>query len=139
MKILTIGTFDIPHMGHYNFFRKIADTFAKDDIVVVCVNTDSFVERFKGSKPLFNQKERMNILSYIPFIEVQSNDSDEMANNLIDAIKPNVIAIGSDWARKDYLKQLSINQDFLDLRGISLIYIPYTEGISTTEIKKRLR
>jgi hypothetical protein len=52
--------------------------------------------------------------------------------------KPDVIAIGSDWARKDYYKQMQFDQDWLDERNISLIYIPYTKGISSTLIKEKL-
>ena len=56
----------------------------------------------------------------------------------IDLVKPDYIIIGSDWARRDYYKQMGFTQDWLDSRGIGLIYVPYTEGISTTEIKKRM-
>jgi hypothetical protein len=53
-------------------------------------------------------------------------------------VKPDYVLIGSDWARKDYYKQMGFTQDWLDARGIGLIYIPYTKGISSTEIKKRI-
>jgi hypothetical protein len=33
---------------------------------------------------------------------------------------------------------MGFDQDWLDLRGIGLCYIPYTQGISSTDIKKRL-
>jgi hypothetical protein len=33
---------------------------------------------------------------------------------------------------------MGFDQDWLDERGIGLIYIPYTDGISTTAIKQRL-
>ena len=53
-------------------------------------------------------------------------------------VQPNYIIIGSDWARKDYYKQMGFTQDWLDERDIGLIYVPYTDGISTTEIKRRI-
>jgi hypothetical protein len=37
---------------------------------------------------------------------------------------PDIIAIGSDWAVKDYAKQMNFDQDWLDARGIALIFIP---------------
>jgi hypothetical protein len=49
-----------------------------------------------------------------------------------------VIAIGSDWATKNYYAQMQFNQDWLDSKNISLIYIPYTKGISSTFIKGQL-
>jgi hypothetical protein len=51
---------------------------------------------------------------------------------------PDIIAIGTDWARRDYYAQMGFDQDWLDDRGIALIYIPYTQGISSTAIKERM-
>jgi hypothetical protein len=56
----------------------------------------------------------------------------------IEECKPDLIAIGSDWARRDYYKQMQFDQDWLDERNISLIYIPYTKGISSTLIKQKI-
>jgi hypothetical protein len=52
-------------------------------------------------------------------------------------VGPDIIAIGTDWARKDYYLQMGFTQDWLDERDISLIYIPYTHSISTTKLKAR--
>lgn len=57
----------------------------------------------------------------------------------IDLVSPDFVVIGSDWAKKDYYKQMMFDQDWLDARGIALCYIPYTPGISTTNIKGRLK
>lgn len=54
-------------------------------------------------------------------------------------VKPKFIAIGSDWANKDYYSQMQFTQEWLDIHEIILLYLPYTNSISTTEIKKRLR
>lgn len=140
MKILTIGTFDIPHFGHYSFLKKISAVFDFDDKeLVIAVNSDEFVEKFKGKRPVFTQGERMELMAKVDWATVVRNTGDENVEALIRTVKPNVIAIGSDWARKNYLNQLGIDQDFLDRMDISLIYIPYTSIISTTEIKKRLQ
>ena len=57
----------------------------------------------------------------------------------IEAVGPDIIVIGSDWARRDYYAQMNFDQDWLDERGIGLAYIPYTKGISTTDLKKRIK
>jgi glycerol-3-phosphate cytidylyltransferase len=56
----------------------------------------------------------------------------------IEHCQPDLIVVGSDWARKNYYDQMNFTQSWLDERGIGLCYIPYTQGISSTEIKKRL-
>ena len=53
-------------------------------------------------------------------------------------VAPDFIVIGSDWAKKDYYAQMQFTQDWLDEQGIQLVYVPYTQGISTTELKKRI-
>jgi len=64
--------------------------------------------------------------------------NEDNGDTMIKGIQPDILAIGSDWARKDYLKQINMTQDDLDEMNIHLLYIPYTKIISTTEIKKRL-
>lgn len=53
-------------------------------------------------------------------------------------VRPNIIVIGSDWAKKDYYAQMGFTQEWLDQRGIGLAYVPYTKDISTTILKQRL-
>lgn len=131
MIIYTGGTFDILHIGHINFLhhcQKLGD-------VTVALNTDDFIERYKGKKPIFTYEERKkHLLSIVS--RVIPNDSED-SKPAIESVKPDIIAIGTDWAKKDYYKQMSFTQDWLDEKGITLIYIPYYEHISSSEIKRR--
>ena len=52
--------------------------------------------------------------------------------------KADMIVIGSDWGRKDYVGQLGIDWDWLDEHEIGICYVNYTPGVSTTEIKQRI-
>ena len=53
-------------------------------------------------------------------------------------VDPDFVVIGDDWARKDYYAQMQFTQTWLDVQGIQLVYVPYTQGISTTELKSRI-
>ena len=70
--------------------------------------------------------------------QVIANSGGADSKPTILQVSPNIVAIGTDWAKKDYYKQMQFTQDWLDEKDISLIYIPYTKGISSTEIKTRL-
>jgi hypothetical protein len=72
------------------------------------------------------------------FLHLQSVQIAGVFLNTILAIDPDLVVIGSDWARRDYYKQMGFTQDWLDQRGIGLAYIPYTQGISSTIIKERM-
>lgn len=129
-RVLTIGTFDTPHMGHAAFLRQCE----KYGEVIVGVNTDEFVIHYKGTRPMFDLIERETLISKLGY---PTHPNPSAGQELIRRVMPDVIAVGSDWARKDYLKQIDVTQDWLDLHDISVIYIPYTQGISSTELKKR--
>jgi len=44
----------------------------------------------------------------------------------------------ADWARKDYYAQMQFTQTWLDVQDIQLVYVPYTVGVSTTDLKSRI-
>jgi glycerol-3-phosphate cytidylyltransferase len=136
LRIVTAGTFDLIHSGHVNFLRECAQ-FGE---VIVVLNTDKFIERYKGKPPVMTYEERYQVLSELRSVtEVFPNWANENCATVVDDLCPDVLAIGSDWARKDYYKQMGFDQDWLDARNIKLLYIPYAEGISTTDIKRRLQ
>jgi len=136
LKVYTGGTFDLPHSGHVNFLNKCAELGE----VWIALNEDDFIEAYKGKPPVMSFSERASVLLEFKCVTgVTNNFGGADSREVIEDIKPDIIAIGSDWARKDYYKQMGFDQDWLDERGISLIYIPYTKGISSTEIKRRLK
>ena len=135
-KLYTGGTFDLFHSGHVNFLKmckKIADK------VIVSLNTDEFIYEYKKSYPIINYENRRDVLlgcKYVDFVIPNIGGAD--SKQAITSVNPNFIAIGTDWAKKDYYKQMGFTQQWLDENDITLIYLPYTENISTTEIKKKI-
>ena len=136
LRVYTGGTFDLVHSGHVNFLRACAEI----GTVTIALNTDEFIAEYKGKPPIMNYYERYNVLTELKCVDrVVPNIGGTDSKLAIEEVMPNVIAIGSDWARKDYYKQMGFTQDWLDDLDISLLYIPYTPGISTTELKRRIQ
>jgi glycerol-3-phosphate cytidylyltransferase len=136
LKVYTGGTFDLIHSGHVNFLRRCAEI---GDVTVV-LNTDEFIEQYKGKPPVMTYDERFAVLSEFRCVKnIFPNIGGKDSTLSILEVDPDIIAIGSDWARKDYCKQMGFTQDWLDKQNISLLYIPYTPGISTTELKRRIQ
>lgn len=134
--LYTGGTFDLFHSGHVNFLRNCKKIASR---VVVSLNTDEFVERYKGSKPIVSYDERRDVLLGCKYVdEVIPNTDGEDSKPTILSVCPEFICIGDDWAKKDYYKQMNFTKEWLTENNILLVYIPYTEGISTTELKKRI-
>jgi len=134
--VYTGGTFDLFHKGHLEFLRRCA-SFGS---VTVSLNTDDFILKYKGKPPIMTFEEREAVLLGCRYVtNVISNYDGADSRASIEEVGPSLIIVGSDWARRDYYAQMGFNQDWLDKRGIGLCYIPYTQGISTTELKKRIR
>ena len=135
LTIYTGGTFDLFHSGHVAFLKRCADLGE----VVVALNTDEFIEAYKGRPPVMRYAEREAVLKSCRYVSrVIPNYAGTDSKPAILAVRPDLIIIGSDWARRDYYRQMDFSQDWLDKYGIGLAYIPYTDGISSTEIKRRL-
>jgi glycerol-3-phosphate cytidylyltransferase len=139
LRIYTGGTFDLFHAGHVKFLKRCQELAGLSGTVTVSLNTDEFIYEYKKVKPILSYEERFEVLSSCKFVNfVVPNSGGVDSKPAIEECKPDVIAIGSDWARKDYYKQMQFDQDWLDERNISLIYIPYTQGISSTLIKQKI-
>jgi glycerol-3-phosphate cytidylyltransferase len=133
--VYTGGTFDLLHSGHVAFLNRCAEFGS----VVVSLNTDEFIQAYKGKAPVMSYKERESVLLALRSVAaVVPNFGGVDSKPSIELVSPDLVVIGSDWARKDYYKQMGFDQDWLDDRQITLCYVPYTKGISSTEIKKRL-
>lgn len=140
LRVYTGGSFDLFHSGHARFLERCRNLAGNDGEVIVSLNTDEFIKAYKGKGLVMNYGERKSVLEscrWVDFVVPNSGGADSRI--AIDLVKPDLVVIGSDWARKDYYAQMNFDQDWLDERGIGLCYIPYTQGISSTDIKSRLR
>jgi len=137
--VYTGGTFDLPHKGHVKFLRMCKKIAGRGGIVVVSLNTDEFIKEYKKKPPIMSFEERKAVLEEFRSVDlVIPNTGGADSKPAILSVMPSFIVIGSDWAKKDYYAQMQFTQEWLDNNGITLIYVPYTEGLSTTEIKRRL-
>lgn len=127
-RVLTYGTFDLLHYGHINLLRRAK---ALGDYLVVAVSTDDFNE-IKGKKAYHNYETRKMMLEAVRYVDLVIPE--ENWEQKIDDVKKydiDIVVMGSDWAgsdRFDYLK------DYCEV-----VYLPRTEGVSTTQIKNELK
>lgn len=126
-RILTYGTFDLLHYGHIRILQRAK---AQGDYLVVAVSTDEF-NAIKGKKAYHNYETRKKMLEAIRYVDlvIPENDWDQKRNDVIE-YKIDEVVMGSDWEG---------NEKFEILRDLcEVTYLPRTEGISTTKIKKDL-
>lgn len=135
--LYTGGTFDLFHDGHVNLLKRCK---LLADKVIVSLNTDDFIFNYKGSYPIMSYEQRKVILESCVYVDsVIPNINGKNSKTSILEVNPDIIAIGSDWAYKDYYTQMGFDQQWLDDHNIMLLYIPYTGTISSTKIKNRIK
>lgn len=134
----TGGTFDLFHAGHVDFLR-VCSKIASGGRVVVALNPDAFIEEFKGKAPVLGFAERRAVLESCRYVtEVIENWSGADSKPAISLVKPDFIVIGDDWAHKDYYAQMQFTPEWLDERGISLLYVPRQRDLSSSQVKSRV-
>ena len=123
--VLTYGTFDMFHIGHLKLLERLASLGNK---LIVAVSSDEF-NLVKGKKTIIPYEQRAAIvesIKYVDFVIPEYNWEQK-----IDDIKKynvDIFSMGHDWEGKfDELKEYC-----------EVVYLPRTEGISTTDLKKAL-
>lgn len=128
-RVFTSGSFDLFHVGHLNILEKSA---ALGDELIVGVSTDELIEKYKGMKPIIPYEERARIVASIKCVTkvVKQTKLTEIAQLQRENI--DIVTIGDDWKNK-YLEGL----EWMKRQpGKEVVYFPYTEGVSTTKIKR---
>jgi glycerol-3-phosphate cytidylyltransferase-like family protein len=83
--------------------------------------------------------ERMEVVSSCKWVDkVIVNSGGADSKPAIIEAKADLVIVGSDWQSKDYYKQMGFTQEWLDEHKIGVMFVPYTEEISTTIIKSRI-
>ena len=124
-QIITYGTFDLFHIGHLRILKRVKDL---GHHLTVAVSTDEFNAE-KGKKTLIPYDQRKEIAENVRCVDLVIPET--WWEQKIEDVKTysiDVFAMGADWEGKfDFLR------DYCEV-----IYLPRTEDISSTEIKKQM-
>ncbi|EAC3351948.1 glycerol-3-phosphate cytidylyltransferase [Listeria monocytogenes] len=125
-KVITYGTFDLIHWGHIRLLERAK---ALGDYLIVAISTDEF-NRIKHKEAYHNFEHRKLILEAIRYVDEVIPESnweqklEDVKNRDID-----IFVMGDDWEGEfDFLKPYC-----------EVVYLPRTDGISTSKIKNDLK
>lgn len=124
-KVITYGTFDLIHHGHINILSRAKE---QGDYLIVGLSSDEFNE-LKGKAAYHAYEERKLILEAIKYVDevIPEHNWHQKVDDIITN-QVELFVMGSDWEGKfDELKDYC-----------QVVYLPRTEGISTTKIKTDL-
>lgn len=125
-KVITYGTFDLIHWGHIRLLERAK---ALGDYLIVAISTDEF-NRLKHKEAYHNFEHRKLILEAIRYVdEVIPESNWEQKLEDVKNRDIGIFVMGDDWEGEfDFLKPYC-----------EVVYLPRTDGISTSKIKDDLK
>lgn len=128
----TDGVYDMFHVGHLNMIEAAKK---ECEFLIVGVHSDDVVETYKHRRPIINENDRKRIIESMKGVDkaVINQFRDKM--KLWELYHFDVIFIGDDW--KGTERWIQFEKDLAKV-GVDVVYVPYTKGISTTEIREKI-
>lgn len=132
----TCGVFDMFHVGHLNLLEKCKSMC---DYLIVGVCNDEYVRNIKHKEPVYSEQDRVRILEALKVVDRAELVTIEETNNKILAIEKfhfDVLFSGDDWKGSERYQK---TEEQFKKYGAFIEYFPYTQGISTTQIKEKIK
>ena len=129
--VFTNGCFDLLHAGHVTYLEAAKK---RGDKLILGLNTDRSVSALKGpSRPVVHEDDRARVLAALESVDAVILFDEDTPLNLINAIKPNVIAKGSDYSASQVVGGKEVQS-----WGGEIALIDLVEGRSTSNIIKKM-
>jgi D-beta-D-heptose 7-phosphate kinase/D-beta-D-heptose 1-phosphate adenosyltransferase len=130
--VFTNGCFDLLHTGHLRLLEAAA---ALGDLLVVGLNLDDSVRRLKGpERPFQPFEDRAELLAGLEAVDLVVGFGEDTPAALIDAIVPDVLVKGGDWAL-----DAIVGRDTVESAGGRVVTVRLVAGQSTTNLVKKIR
>lgn len=127
----TTGVFDMFHIGHLNILRRAKE---QCDHLIVGVSTDEVVQLYKHKTPVIPFSERKAIIEAIRYVDevVPQTSMDKL--EAWSELHFDVMFHGSDWKGSSMYDEI---ESKLKAVGCDMIFLPHTDGISSTILTPR--
>lgn len=128
----TTGVFDLFHIGHLNIIKRAKE---QCDYLIVGVSTDEFVESYKNKTPVIPFEERAEIIRSLKYVDKVVPQDDMDKSKKWEELRFDAVFHGDDWKNTSVYKEIEEKlKDF----GVEMVYLPHTDGISTTELLEKI-
>jgi glycerol-3-phosphate cytidylyltransferase len=127
-KILTVGVYDLLHVGHVELFRKAKSL---GDYLIVAVQDSEDVVKFKpDAKLVYDTEQRcymVRAIRYVDEVVVYKNVKD-----IVKQVDFDVFVAGPDQTHAGFQTAF----EYCRKAGKEVMLLPRTEGISSSELKE---
>ena len=132
----TCGVFDLFHAGHLNLLERCKE-MCEYLIVGVCDYT--YVRDIKNNEPIICESDRVRIINALKCVDNAELVDIATTNDKMFALERfgfDVLFSGDDWKGSERYQRTE--RQFVEI-GVSIEYLPYTKGVSTTDIKEKIK
>ena len=127
--VITYGTYDLFHIGHLKLLQRAKELAGPGGKLIVGVSTDRFNWEEKRKKNAIPYEQRAEIVGALKCVDMVIPEDDWDMKRDILQYKVDIFTMGGDWEGKfDQLKEVC-----------KVVYLPRTEGISSTDLKAGIR
>jgi len=126
--VYTVGVWDMFHIGHLKLLKAAK---ALGDILIVGVNTDELVKQYKGHYPLLCWEDRAAVVETCRYVDTVIPASSLEKDRLLEEIDADILVHGND-------KKI-LGHDYMIRNNKRVVYLPYTEGRSSSILRKTLK
>jgi glycerol-3-phosphate cytidylyltransferase len=127
----TTGVYDLFHIGHLNLLKNAKGLCDK---LIVGVTVDELVA-YKGKRSLIPFEDRIEIVRSIKYVDAAVPQYNMDKLTACKKLGAQVLFVGDDWYGTE--KWRTYEKEF-EQAGIRIVYFPYTQGTSSTQIRKAL-
>lgn len=137
--VLASGVFDLLHLGHVKFLEEAKKAGGKDAELLVIVARDSTVQRMKGRKPIMPENQRRALVESLRVVdEAVLGLEDFNIGDVIDRVKPDVIALGYDQKEMETEVREFVKKHGLHVRVVRLGKFENDELSSSSKIREKI-
>ncbi len=128
----TTGVYDMFHIGHLNILKRAKE---QCEILIVGITTDELCFKRKNKYPIINEKDRMEIVNAIRYVDKVVPQTDMEKIRLVKELGADAVFVGSDWKGTDAWNQYE--KEFASV-GCTVVYLDYTDSISSSILREKL-
>jgi len=137
--VLASGVFDLLHLGHVKFLEEAKKAGGKSAELIVIIARDNTVEDGKGRKPIMPENQRRALVESLKVVDeaVLGFEKLDLAD-VIERVKPDVIALGYDQADMEKGVQEIVDKHKLNVKVIRICKFEEDTLDSSSKIRQKI-
>jgi FAD synthetase len=137
--VLASGVFDLLHLGHVKFLEEAKKAGGKNAELLVIIARDSTVEQSKGTKPVMSENQRRALVESLRVVDEAVLGFEKFAlGDVIDRIKPDVIALGYDQVDMEKRVEEYVDEHGLAVKVVRIGKFEEDELDSSSKIRQKI-